>query len=131
MARTAKTERAARRFDFRRRQWSPAGERPDDRLPRDRLPPLVVVDIELIDLALHVSPNVALASFQRISDKFHLSQQNPLNYGQRKVLGINGPESTDLEQTTARVVRVSGLESPQMGSPGVDYRAERLDGARA
>ena len=30
----------------------------------------------------------------------------------------------------ARVVRVSGLESPQMGSPGVDFRAERLDGVR-
>jgi hypothetical protein len=55
-ARAAYAERAAGRFDFRRRQRPPARERPDDRLPRHRLPPLVVVDIELIDLALHVSP---------------------------------------------------------------------------
>src|SRR5208282_502498 len=96
----ANAERAARLFDIRRRQRSPTRERPDDRLTRDGFPPLVVIDIELIDLALHVSPNAAVALFQRIRDKFHLSQQNPLNYGQKKVLGINGPESTDLEQTT-------------------------------
>ncbi len=55
-ARAAYAERAAGRFDFRRRQRPPARERPDDRLPRHRLPPLVAVDIELIDLALHMSP---------------------------------------------------------------------------
>ena len=97
----ANAERAARRFDFSRRQRPLARERPDDRLPRDRLPPPVVIDIELIELALHGSPNVALALFQRIRDKFHLSQQIHSTMAREKVLGIRWTESTDLEQTTA------------------------------